>query len=79
MSAKHAQILWFGAPKATQASLMLSAMQEELATPASTEVEVKISTEPSPNIADVEPPMDSLPFVPDTAEDASTELSPEQE
>lgn len=79
MSAKHAQILWFGAPEATQASLMLSAMQEELATPASTEVEVKISTEPSPNIADVNLLRTLYHLSPDTAEDASTELSPEQE
>ena len=77
MSAKHAQVLWFGAPEATQASSLLSAIQEEAATPdlaqtpASTDVEVKISTDPTPDIADVEPPEDSLPFVPDMTGEAS--------
>ena len=60
MSAKHAQVLWFGVPEATQASLMLSAIQEGAATPdsalapASTAVEMKISTDPLPSITDVE-------------------------
>ena len=77
MSAKHAQVLWFAAPEATQASSLLSTIQEEAATPdlaqtpASTDVEVKISTDPTPDIADVKPPEDSLPFVPDMTGEAS--------
>ena len=53
MSAKHAQVVWFGTPEATQASLMLSAMQEEATTPASDptpalpKVEVQVSTDPT--------------------------------
>ena len=55
MSAKHAQVVWFGTPEATQASLMLSAMQEEATTPALDptpalpEVEVKVLTDPTPD------------------------------
>ena len=58
MSAKHAQVVWFGTPEATQASLMLSAMQEEATTPALDptpalpEVEVKVSTDPTPPTPD---------------------------
>ena len=75
MSAKHAQVVWFGTPEATQASLMLSALQEEVTTPApdSTpalpEVEVKVSTDPTPP-------------TPGTMEDTGEiplELTPEQE
>ena len=75
MSAKHAQVVWFGTPEATQASLMLSAMQEEVTTPAPDptpalpEVEVKVSTDPTPP-------------TPDTMEDTGevlSELTPEQE
>ena len=55
-SAKHAQVVWFGAPEATQAYLMLSAMQEEVTTP---------NLVPTPVTADDDPPEDTLPFVPD--------------
>ena len=75
MSAKHAQVVWFGTPEATQVSLMLSAMQEEATlpapdpTPALPEVEVKVLTDPTP-------------LTPDTMEDTGevpSELTPEQE
>ena len=75
MSAKHAQVVWFRTPEATQASLMLSAMQEEVTTPAQDptpalpEVEVQVLTDPTPP-------------TPDTTEDTGEiplELTPEQE
>ena len=72
MSAKHAQVVWFGAPDATQASLMLSALQEEATvpapnpTPALPEVEVQVLTDPTSDTAA------------DT-EEVPSELTPEQE
>ena len=33
MSSKHSSVPWFGAPKATQASLMLAAIQEDISAP----------------------------------------------
>ena len=95
MSAKHPQAPWFGAPEATQASLMLAALQEEVSAPESTssqnpeEVKIpavclprqeEISTIPIHPTEEEAPLEESLPFAPDTAEDDATlELTPEQE
>ena len=72
MSAKHAQVVWFGTPEATQVSLILSALQEEVTapapnpTPALPEVEVQVLTDPTSDTAV------------DTGE-VPLELTPEQE
>ena len=95
MSSKHSSVPWFGAPEATQASLMLAALQEEVSEsmpsqePVKVEVEVplvclphpeEISTIPLHPSQEEEPLEESLPFAPDTAEgDEPPDLTPEQE
>ena len=37
MSSKHSSVPWFGAPEATQASLMLAAIQEDISAPGSSQ------------------------------------------
>ena len=75
MLAKHAQVVWFGTPEATQASLLLSAMQEEASAPTSDatlappEVEVEISTDP------IHPTLDTV----EGTEDIPSKLTSEQE
>ena len=81
MSSKHASAPWFGAPEATQASLMLEAVQEEIAVPPSSQQPTEgISTIPlNPSIEEAAPD-NSLPFTQDVEEDNDPpELSPEQE
>ena len=75
MSAKHAQVVWFRTPEATQASLMLSAMQEEATMPALDptlalpEVEVQVLTDPTPPTPNTTADTGEVPW----------ELVPEQE
>ena len=93
MSSKHSLMSWFGAPEATQASLMLATIQEEISTPGSSqeptgvEAEVplvqlprpkEISTIPLHPTQKEDPLQESLPFAPDTAEEDLT-LEQEQE
>ena len=91
MSSKHASVPWFGALEATQASLMLAAIQEDICVPKSSQeptgvnAEVPsvqlprpegVSTIPLRPTQEEDPLEESLPFVPDTAEEDPT---PEQE
>ena len=91
MSSKHSSVPWFGAPEATQASLMLGAIQEDISAPGSSqeptgvEVEVplvqllrpeEISTIPLRPTQEEDPLEESLPFAPDMAKE---DLTPEQE
>ena len=91
MSSKHSLVPWFGAPEATQASLMLATVQEDVSAPGSSqeptgvEAEVplvrllrpkEISTVPLRPTQEEDPLEESLPFAPDTAEE---NLTPEQE
>ena len=91
MSSKHSLVPWFGAPEATQASLMLAAIQEGISAPGSSqeptgvEAEVplvqlphpeEISTIPLRPSQEEDPLEESLPFAPDTAEE---DFIPEQE
>ena len=88
MSSKHTSAPWFNAPEATQASLMLEAVQEEIAVPPSSQQPIKfrlptqaeISTIPLNPSTEEAAPDDSLPFTRDIEEDNNPpELSPEQE
>ena len=80
MSSKHSSVPWFGAPEATQASLMLAAIQEDISAPGSSqeptgvEREVslvrlphpeEISTIPLHPTQEEDPLEGSLPFAPD--------------
>ena len=47
MSSKHASAPWFNAPEATQASLMLEAVQEEIAVPPSSQQPIEFQDLPS--------------------------------
>ena len=91
MSSKHSTVPWFGAPEATQASLMLAAIQEEVSAPVLSQEPVgvkaevplvrlpcpeEISTVPLHYTQEEDPLEESLPFAPDTAEE---DLTPEQE
>ena len=91
MSSKHASVPWFGAPEATQASLMLAAIQEDISAPESSheptgvKAEVpsvqlprpeEVSTIPLCPTQEEDPLEESLPFVPDIAKE---DLTPEQE
>ena len=91
MSSKHTSVPWFGAPEATQASLMLAAIQEDICVPKLSQeptgvnAEVpsvqlprpeEVSTIPLRPTQEEDPLEESLPFVPDTAEEDPT---PEQE
>ena len=86
MLSKHASAPWFGAPEATQASLMLEVVQEEIAVPPSSQQPIEfrlqlprpeeVSTIPLRPTQEEDPLEESLPFVPDTAEE---DLTPEQE
>ena len=91
MSSKHSLVPWFGAPEATQASLMLAVIQEDISTPGSSqeptgvEAEVplvrlpcpeEISTIPLRPTQEEDPLEESLPFAPDMAKE---DLTPEQE
>ena len=79
MSSKHASAPWFGAPEATQASLMLAAIQEDISAPESSheptgvKAEVpsvqlprpeEVSTIPLRPTQEEDPLEESLPFVP---------------
>ena len=91
MTSKHSSVPWFGAPEATQASLMLAAVQEDISAPGSSqkptgvEAEVplvqlsrpkEISTILLHPTQEEDPLEESLPFGPDTAEE---DLTPKQE
>ena len=91
MSSKHSLVPWFGAPEATQASLMLAAIQVDISAPGSSqeptgvEAEVplvrlplpkEISTIPLHPTQEEGPLEESLPFALDTDEE---DLTPEQE
>ena len=91
MSSKHSSVPWFGAPEATQASLMLAAVQEDISAPESSQeptgvkAEVpsvqlprleEISTIPLHPTQEEDPLEESLPFAPDAAKEDPT---PEQE
>ena len=93
MSSKHSSVPWFGALEATQASLMLAAVQEDISAPGSSqeptgvEAEVplvhlpcpeEISTIPLNPTQEEDPLEESLPFTPDAAEEDLT-LEQEQE
>ena len=91
MSSKHASAPWFGAPEATQASLMLAAIQEDISAlesshePTGVKAEVpsvqlprpeEVSTIPLRPSQEEDPLEESLLFVPDIAEEDPT---PKQE
>ena len=91
MSLKHSLVPWFGAPEATQASLMLAAIQEDISAPESSQeptgvkAEVpsvqlprpkEISTIPLRPTQEEDPLEESLPFALDAAKE---DLTPEQE
>ena len=91
MSLKHSSVPWFGAPEATQASLMLAAIQEGVSAsgssqePTGVETEVplvrlprleEISTIPLRPSQEEDPLEESLPFAPDMAEE---DFTPKQE
>ena len=91
MSTKHSLVPWFGAPEATQASLMLAAIQEDISAPGSSQESMgvkaeaplvqlphpeEISTIPLHPTQEEDPLEESLPFAPDAAEE---DLTPEQE
>ena len=93
MSLKHSSVPWFGAPEATQASLMLAAIQEDISAPGSSqeptgvEAEVpsvqlprpeEISTIPLRPTQEEDPLEESLPFTLDMAKEDLT-LEQEQE
>ena len=88
MSSKHASAPWFGAPEANQASLILEAVQEEIAAPPSLQqptefrlpTQEEISTIPLNPSTEEAAPDDSLLFTQDVEEDNDPpELSPEWE
>ena len=91
MSSKHSSVPWFGAPEATQASLMLATVQEDISAPESSQepsgvkAEVpsvqlprpeEVSTIPLCPTQEEDPLEESLPFAPDAAEE---DLTPKQE
>ena len=91
MSLKHSLVPWFGAPEATQASLMLAAIQEDISAPGSSqeptgvEAEVPLVQLPLPEeistillcpTQEEDPLEESLPFALDTTEE---DLTPKQE
>ena len=91
MSSKHSSVPWFGAPEATQASLMLAAIQEDISAPGSSQESMgvkaeaplvqlphpeEISTIPLHPNQEEDPLEESLPFALDAAEE---DLTPEQE
>ena len=91
MSSKHSSVPWFGAPEATQASLMLAAVQEDISAPESSQepsgvkAEVpsvqlprpeEVSTIPLRPTQEEDPFEESLPFTLDAAKE---DLTPEQE
>ena len=95
MTSKHPTAPWYGAPEATQASLMLESLQEDLATadsasqPSTPKAEFKlpsqeeISTVPLQPVVKEDPPEESLPFTADLDEEQDAAnpsiLSPEDE
>ena len=91
MASKHATAPWYGAPKATQASLILQSVQEEIAAPAAATQEVEfclptqeeISTVPLKPTVVEEPPEESLPYTMNVEEGdevvLSIDLAPEEE
>ena len=93
MSSKHSSVPWFGSPEATQASLMLATIQEDISAPGSSQeptgvkAEVPLVQLPRPEeictiplhpTHEEDPLEESLPFTPDTAEEDLT-LEQEQE
>ena len=86
MASKHPTAPWYGAPEATEASLMLKSLQEEISAPpaATQEVEFRlpsqeeISTVPLKPTVMEEPPEESLPYTVDVEEgdDEPKQLSP---
>ena len=93
MSSKHSSVPWFGALEATQASLMLAAIQEDISAsgssqePMGVKAEVpsvqlprpeEISTIPLHPTQEEDPLEESLPFAPDATEEDLT-LEQEQE
>ena len=93
MSSKHSSVPWFSAPEATQASLMLAAIQEDISArgssqePTGVKVEVpsvqlpcpkEISTIPLHPTQEEDSLEESLPFAPDAAREDLT-LEQEQE
>ena len=91
MSSKHSLVPWFSAPEATQASLMLASVQEDISAlgssqePTGVKAEVplvqlprpeEISTIPLCPTQEEDPLEESLPFAPDAAKE---DLTPEQE
>ena len=91
MSSKHSSVPWFGAPEATQASLMLAAIQEDISAPGSSqeptgvEAEIPLVRLPLPEeistillhpTQEEDPLEEFLPFAPDTAKE---DLTPKQE
>ena len=91
MSSKHSTVPWFGAPEVAQASLMLSAIQEEVSAPVLSQEPVKVKAEvplirlhcpeeissvPFCPTQEEGPLEESLPFTPDMTEE---DLTPKQE
>ena len=81
MSLKHSSVPWFGAPEATQASLMLAAIQEDISAPGLSQEPTRVEAEvplvqlPRPKeistillhpTQEEDPLEESLPFAPDT-------------
>ena len=86
MSSKHASTPWFGAPEATQASLMLEAVQEEIDMPPSSQQSTQfwlptqeISTIPLNPSTEEAAPDESLPFTQDLEDDDDVPPEREQE
>ena len=83
MASKHATAPWYGAPEATQASLILQSVQEEIAAPAAATQEVEfclptqeeISTVPLKPTVVEEPPEESLPYAVNVEEGDEVVLS----
>lgn len=91
MASVHPTAPWYGAPEATEASLMLKSLQEEISAPpaATQEVEFRlpsqeeISTVPLKPTVVEEPPEESLPYAVDVEEGDDTivgfNIAPEEE
>ena len=91
MASKHPTAPWYGAPEATQASLMMESLQEEISAPTAAAPEVEfclptqeeISTVPLKPTVVEEPPEESLPYAADEEEGdevvVSLNIAPEEE
>ena len=91
MASKHATAPWYGAPEATQASLIMQSVQEEIAAPSTATQKVEfrlptqeeISTVPLKPTVMEEPPEESLPYTVNVEEGdegvLSVDLAPEEE